>query len=152
MAKRKTRMSASLQEQHAAESIQAPSRSSKNFVEIFSAKGRIADRQMSSGPGEILAGFHQKGRRFATVDHVLDPVIPTKMGCDLSVHELQRLTLRRITCDRNFVPFYMLGAGGPVTKQRALKEVKALTALGRHIMALDQEYVAAALRRRRLVL
>lgn len=99
--------------------------------------------------GASPAGFLHKGNRFATVKHVLDPAVPTKSGKDLSIVQLQRLTLRRLKLDRHFVPFLMLGVQGSITRKRALEEVKALSYVGRHLIELDQSYLAATLRQHR---
>lgn len=97
----------------------------------------------------LPAGFLVKGKSFASLDHVLDPSVPTRSGMDLSIFELQKLTMRRFRSDPYFVPLCVLGVEGTITRNRALREVKALSPLGRHLISVDQAYIAATLAQRR---
>jgi hypothetical protein len=78
----------------------------------------------------------------ATIEQVLDPLVPTKSGRDLSLSELQRLTLRRLRGDKHFIPMLMLGVEGVIDRKRALAEVQSLSFIGRHLLQIEQDYIA----------
>jgi len=89
----------------------------------------------------IYAGFSTDGRRFASLKEVRDPSIPTKTLADLTHEELVRLTVRRLNSDKDFLRLRMLGVSGVITRSRAIREIKAGTIVGRHLLEIEKHYI-----------
>ena len=89
----------------------------------------------------IYAGFTTDGQRFASLKEVRDPSIPTRTLADLTQEELVRLTVRRLSRDKDFLRLRMLGVPGVITRSRAIKEIKARTIVGRHLLEIEKHYI-----------
>jgi hypothetical protein len=88
----------------------------------------------------IFAGVHHTSGRLATIRQVIASDVPTRMGRELSLDERVRLTTRRIRENNRFVPMMMLGVRGVIDKKRALKEIKALSPIGLHLLEFDMRH------------
>jgi len=110
-------------------------KSSRKRVSRAGAKGR----GKQSKP--IYAGFSMDGRRFASLMEVRDPKMATRTLADLTHEELVRLTVRRLSGDKNFLPLRMLGVPGIITRSRAITEIKAGTIVGRHLLEVEKHHI-----------
>jgi hypothetical protein len=102
--------------------------------------GTAASRRSNQSMPNYV-GFSIDGRRFASLKEVLDPKIPTRTLADLSEEELVRLAIRRLSGDKNFLRLRMLGVSGVITRSRALREIKAGTIVGRHLLEIEKHYM-----------
>jgi|HubBroStandDraft_4_1064222.scaffolds.fasta_scaffold1376739_1 hypothetical protein len=89
----------------------------------------------------VYAGFTTDGRRFASLKDVRDPSMPTRTLADLTHEELVRLTVRRLSSDKDFLRLRMLGVPGVITRSRAIKEIKAGTIVGRHLLEIEKHHI-----------
>jgi hypothetical protein len=107
----------------------------------------LSHRIDSSDP-RVFAGFHRKANKLATLEEVRDPDVPTRTIGELSFKELVKLVSSRIEGDENFIALHMLGVDGVVDKARALKEVRAGSHIGLHLIEIEKEYLSLQLRRK----
>jgi hypothetical protein len=96
----------------------------------------------------VFAGFLGVGNRLATLDEVRNPSIATRSLGHLSTYDLQKLVLRRLRTNKNFLPLRMLGVEGVVGKTRAMAEVRTLSHVGQHLMEIEKRLIRLQLEAR----
>lgn len=95
----------------------------------------IPERQWS-----LPAGFVAGSRRTANLKRVLDPGYKTLDGHDLDDEQRRELTLKRLARQRSFD--FMTLDGRPLSKRRALAEVRKQTPLGRALVDIEHRTIA----------
>jgi hypothetical protein len=116
-------------------------RSTPHIRHRKTAKRGKSTSSPESAARPTFAGLLHDGSRLATIEEVLDPDIGTRTWKELSSEEAQRLCLRRIKDNNNFISMRMLGTADVVDKKRALTEVKRLSPIGLHLIEIERRYI-----------
>jgi hypothetical protein len=91
---------------------------------------------LSAEQWDSPAGFHAHEIKRVSLREVIDPNVPTKNIPELSIPELYDLAAARLSLAPDDYRVAIMGHG-IINKQRALSEVGAHTALGKHIAILQ---------------
>jgi hypothetical protein len=107
----------------------------------------VADPRARLAANEQLAGYLADGSRAATLREVTDPAIATKQLGELTHREIAELAVRRLETEQEPFGLRMLGVPGIIDKTRAIAEIRAGSAVGMHLMDIEQRVIRLLIER-----
>jgi len=110
-------------------------------------RARKGTTSTKAGAAEAHGGFHKGKDKLATIAELLNPRVPTRFMGELSLAEQVRLISARLRRERHFVPLHVLGVEGIIDRKRALREIRALSRLGLHLLEIEKEYLKIEIER-----
>jgi len=89
----------------------------------------------------LPATYVADGSRMASLREMVDPRIPTKPIHTLSGQELTDLVAQRFESSREDFRIRMLGVPGIIDKPRAIREIRAGSHIGAHLIDIEKRMI-----------